>query len=217
MKVSQRARCFCLTGLSSFYKQAPSGRPWTALGSWACWEIRWQLKELLEWRTSEKLSKRKGLFPLFWLIRIKLGRYSMKNKDFRKVVQVAQLVRAKDWKSLCQWFESTSKQAKGPNRSRERAGFGNSSKSKRKPKNVSAPALYGFLAPPYLAGGRFSKKSGSPSRGALWQKGWASSVRVFIDRVDLYASEGETRCSAVWSAHLFWVQRAIGSNPVTLM
>lgn len=28
---------------------------------------------------------------------------------------------------------------------------------------------------------------------------------------------GETRCSAVWSAHLFWVQMAIGSNPVTLM
>ncbi|KAI5664334.1 hypothetical protein M9H77_23657 [Catharanthus roseus] len=28
----------------------------------------------------------------------------------------------------------------------------------RKPKNVSAPALYGFLASPYLAGGRFSKK-----------------------------------------------------------
>ena len=26
-----------------------------------------------------------------------------------------------------------------------------------------------------------------------------------------------SRCSAVWSAHLFWVQRAIGSNPVTLM
>jgi hypothetical protein len=25
------------------------------------------------------------------------------------------------------------------------------------------------------------------------------------------------RCSAVWSAHLFWVQRAICSNPVTLM
>ena len=42
-------------------------------------------------------------------------------------------------------------------------------------------------------------------------------VRVFIDRVDLYAEGGETRCSAVWSAHLFWVQRAIGSNPVTLM
>ena len=40
---------------------------------------------------------------------------------------------------------------------------------------------------------------------------------VFIDRVDLYASGSETRCSAVWSAHLFWVQRAIGSNPVTLM
>ena len=33
----------------------------------------------------------------------------------------------------------------------------------------------------------------------------------------IYASGGETRCSAVWSAHLFWVQRAIGSNPVTLM
>ena len=38
----------------------------------------------------------------------------MKKTDFRKVVQVAQLVRAKDWKSLCQWFESTSKRAKGP-------------------------------------------------------------------------------------------------------
>lgn len=41
---------------------------------------------------------------------------------------------------------------------------------------------------------------------------------MFIDRVDLYApGGGETRCSAVWLAHLFWVQRAIGSNPVTLM
>ena len=28
---------------------------------------------------------------------------------------------------------------------------------------------------------------------------------------------GETKCSAVWLARLFWVQRAIGSNPVTLM
>lgn len=36
--------------------------------------------------------------------------------------------------------------------------------------------------------------------------------------MDLYApGGGETRCSAVWLAHLFWVQRAIGSNPVTLM
>ena len=43
----------------------------------------------------------------------KVGRYSMKKTHFRKVVQVAQLVRAKDWKSLCQWFESTSKRAKG--------------------------------------------------------------------------------------------------------
>lgn len=53
---------------------------------------------------------------------------------------------------------------------------------------------------------------------SLCPKGWASSVQVFIDRVDLYApGGGETRCSAVWLAHLFWVQRAIGSNPVTLM
>lgn len=28
---------------------------------------------------------------------------------------------------------------------------------------------------------------------------------------------GDTRCSAVWPAHLFWVQRVIGSNPVTLI
>lgn len=52
---------------------------------------------------------------------------------------------------------------------------------------------------------------------SLCPKGWASSVQVFIDRVDLYAPGAETRCSAVWSAHLFWVQRAIGSNPVTLI
>lgn len=31
------------------------------------------------------------------------------------------------------------------------------------------------------------------------------------------SSTPRARCSAVWSAHLFWVQRAIGSNPVTLM
>lgn len=84
------------------------------------------------------------------------GRYSMKKSDFRKVVQVAQLVRAKDWKSLCQWFESTSKRAKGPKDTSRIWKW----KCKRKPKNVSAPALYGFLASPYLAGGRFSKKSG---------------------------------------------------------
>ena len=85
---------------------------------------------------------------------------------------------------------------------------------------MSAPALYGFLASPYLAGGRFSKISGrllGLVLASLCPKGWASSVQVFIDRVDLYAPGGETRCSAVWSAHLFWVQRAIGSNPVTLM
>ena len=71
---------------------------------------------------------------------------------------------------------------------------------------------------PYLAGGRFSKKSGGLLGlvlASLCPKGWASSVQVFIDRVDLYAPGAETRCSAVWSAHLFWVQRAIGSNPVT--
>ena len=74
---------------------------------------------------------------------------------------------------------------------------------------------------PYSAGGIFSKKSGGLLGlvlASLCPKGWASSVQVFIDRVDLYApGGGETRCSAVWSAHLFWVQRAIGSNPVTLM
>lgn len=75
---------------------------------------------------------------------------------------------------------------------------------------------------PYSAGGIFSKKSGGLLGlvlASLCPKGWASSVQVFIDRADLYAPRGggETRCSAVWSAHLFWVQRAIGSNPVTLM
>lgn len=34
---------------------------------------------------------------------------------------------------------------------------------------------------------------------------WVSSVQMFIDRVDLYVSGGETRCSVVWSVHLFWV------------
>ena len=66
-------------------------------------------------------------------------------------------------------------------------------------------------------GGRFFNKSGflfGLVLASLCPKGWASSVQVFIDRVDLYAPGGETRCSAVWSAHLFWVQRAIGSNPV---
>lgn len=79
--------------------------------------------------------------------------------------------------------------------------------------------LHYTVASPSLSGGRLDKKAASDwfSRPCAKQKGWASSVRVFIDRVDLYASEGETRCSAVWSAHLFWVQRAIGSNPVTLM
>lgn len=84
---------------------------------------------------------------------------------------------------------------------------------------MSATALYGFLASPYLVllEADFLKKAVDSSE-SLGQKGWASSVQVFIDRVDIYApGGGETRCSAVWSAHLFWVQRAIGSNPVTLM
>ena len=85
-----------------------------------------------------------------------------------------------------------------------------------------APARYGFLASPYLAGGRFSKMKKAVDYSDWFsrpcaQKDGRVRVRVFIDRVDLYASGGETRCSAVWSAHLFWVQRAIGSNPVTLM
>ena len=74
---------------------------------------------------------------------------------------------------------------------------------------------------PYSAGGIFSKKSGGLLGlvlASLCPKGWASSIQVFIDPVALYVpGRGETRCSAVWSAHLFWVQRAIGSNPVTLM
>lgn len=114
----RRARC-ALTGLSSFYKQAPSGSPWAALGSWACWERRlggsWKSCSKA-WRTKKALSFKllvKG-FSLTSKVVSKVGRYSMKKTYFRKVVQVAQLVRAKDWKSLCQWFESTSKRALGP-------------------------------------------------------------------------------------------------------
>lgn len=65
-------------------------------------------------------------------------------------------------------------------------------------KNVSAPALYGFLASPYLVllEADFLKKAVDYSfflvLASLCPKGWASSVRVFIDRVDLYA-EGVRR------------------------
>ncbi|KAK4412248.1 hypothetical protein Salat_2987000 [Sesamum alatum] len=91
-----------------------------------------------------------------------------------------------------------------------------------KPKNVSAPALYGFLASPYLVllEADFLKK-------AVDYSDWFSHPCAQKDgRVRFESSSigwiymlrgGETRCSAVWSAHLFWVQRAIGSNPVTLM
>lgn len=53
---------------------------------------------------------------------------------------------------------------------------------------------------PYLAGGRFSKKSGGLLElvlASLCPKGWASSVQMFLDRVDLYASGAEMRCSVV--------------------
>ena len=61
-------------------------------------EIRRQLKELLESLTNEKspfLLLVKG-FSLTSKVVSKVGRYSMKKTYFRKVVQVAQLVRAKD-------------------------------------------------------------------------------------------------------------------------
>lgn len=85
---------------------------------------------------------------------------------------------------------------------------------------MSAPALYGFLASPILLEADFLKK-------AVETSDWFSRPCAQKDgRVRFECSSigwiymlrgGETRCSAVWSAHLFWVQRAIGSNPVTLM
>ena len=58
-------------------------------------EIRRQLKELLESLTKPFLLLVKG-FSLTSKVVSKVGRYSMKKTYFRKVVQVAQLVRAKD-------------------------------------------------------------------------------------------------------------------------
>ena len=86
-----------------------------------------------------------------------------------------------------------------------------------------APARYGFLASPYLAGGRFSKMKKAVdysdwfSRPCAQKDGRVRFKCSSIGWIYMLRGGGETRCSAVWSAHLFWVQRAIGSNPVTLM
>ncbi|KAK7326236.1 hypothetical protein VNO80_33049 [Phaseolus coccineus] len=135
-------------------------------------EIRRQLKELLESLTNEKSP----FFELSWLEqRTENPCVSGSNPLLSGL-----------------WVQRTG--------SRERAGFFLIQVKEEAKKNVSAPALYGFLASPYLAGGRFYKKSGlllGLVLASLCPKGWASSVRVFIDRVDLYAEGGETRCSAV--------------------
>lgn len=85
----------------SFYKQAPPGRPVPGRLSVLETEIRRQLKELLESLTNKRKSKFFIYIPLLlvkvvYLLTSQVGRYSMKKTDFRKVVQVAQLVRAKD-------------------------------------------------------------------------------------------------------------------------
>ena len=99
---------------------------------------------------------------------------------------------------MCQWFESTSKRAKvACNRSRERAGFGNSSERGVGGRFEKSGFLLGLVLASLCPDGRVRFECSSI--------GWIYMLRG-----------GETRCSAVWSAHLFWVQRAIGSNPVTL-
>lgn len=88
---------------------------------------------------------------------------------------------------------------------------------------MSAPALYGRLF-----GGRVGVAClRQIQKKAVDYSDWFSHPCAQKDgRVRFECSSigwiymlrgGETRCSAVWSAHLFWVQRAIGSNPVTLM
>ena len=74
---------------------------------------------------------------------------------------------------------------------------------------------------PYSAGGRLKKKRlitriGSRVPVPKRMGEFGSSVHRSGGSI-CSGVGGETRCSAVWSAHLFWVQRAIGSNPVTLM
>ena len=103
-------------------------------------------------------------------------------------------------------------------RSRERAEFGNS--SERKSQKISLLHSTAFWRRHILLEADFLKK-------AVDYSDWFSPPCVQKDgRVRFKSSSigwiymlrgGETRCSAVWSAHLFWVQRAIGSNPVTLM
>lgn len=91
----------------SFYKQAPPGRPVPGRLSVLETEIRRQLKELLESLTNKRKKKMLSIYSIFnslllllvkvvYLLTSQVGRYSMKKTDFRKVVQVAQLVRAKD-------------------------------------------------------------------------------------------------------------------------
>ncbi|KAJ6288090.1 hypothetical protein OIU78_014742 [Salix suchowensis] len=102
-------------------------------------------------------------------------------------------------------------------RSRERAEFGNS--SERKSQKISLLHSTAFWRRHILLEADFLKK-------AVDYSDWFSPPCVQKDgRVRFKSSSigwiymlrgGETRCSAVWSAHLFWVQRAIGSNPVTL-
>ena len=73
---------------------------------------------------------------------------------------------------------------------------------------------------PYSAGGRLKKKrliTRIGSRVPVPKRMGEFGSSVHRSGGSICSGGGETRCSAVWSAHLFWVQRAIGSNPVTLM
>jgi hypothetical protein len=115
-------------------------------------------------------------------------------------VQVAQLVRAKDWKSLCQWFESTSERAGRSTESEPTEGRNESLIGGAPGLTERTRWVVGFF--PKSGGSRLPVPGGPPFVRVWFLVGW---IQV------------ETRCSAVWSAHLFWVQRAIGSNPVTLM
>lgn len=139
----------------------------------------------------------------------------MNKTDFRKVVQVAQLVRAKDWKSLCQWFESTSKRAKGPKAGSEPDFEIKVQESAKKCERSCTIRLFCVALSCWR---QISKKKLFLrfSRPCAQKDGWVRFECSSIGWIYMLRG-GETRCSAVWSAHLFWVQRAIGSNPVTLM
>lgn len=139
----------------------------------------------------------------------------MNKTYFRKVVQVAQLVRAKDWKSLCQWFESTSKRAKGPKAGSEPDFEIQVQESAKKCERSCTIRLFCVALSCWR---QISKKKLFLrfSRPCAQKDGWVRFECSSIGWIYMLRG-GETRCSAVWSAHLFWVQRAIGSNPVTLM